>query len=54
LTECQLVEQEQLGREIYYHFNPNKMKEVADWLAPFTKMWEDSFDRLDAVLTNLK
>jgi DNA-binding transcriptional ArsR family regulator len=54
LTECQLVEQQQLGREIYYHFNPNKMKEVADWLAPFTKMWEDSFDRLDAVLNNLK
>ena len=39
LTECQLIHQEQSGREIYYHFNPNKMKEVADWLAPFTKMW---------------
>ncbi len=28
LTECQLVKQEQSGREIYYHFNPQKMKEV--------------------------
>ncbi len=54
LTECQLVQQEQSGREIYYHFNPNKMKEVADWLAPFTKMWEDKFDQLDNVLQNLK
>jgi DNA-binding transcriptional ArsR family regulator len=54
LTECQLVKQEQSGREIYYHFNPDKMKEVADWLAPFTKMWEDRFNRLDKVLINLK
>lgn len=54
LTECQLVKQELSGREIYYHFNPNKMKEIAEWLAPFTKMWDDRFNRLDKVLTNLK
>jgi DNA-binding transcriptional ArsR family regulator len=54
LTECQLVNQQQNGREIYYHFNPQKMKEVADWLAPFQKMWEERFDRLDTLLDNLK
>lgn len=54
LTECQLVKQEQSGREIYYHFNPDKMKEIAEWLAPFAKMWDDRFNRLDKVLTNLK
>ncbi|NIJ52837.1 ArsR/SmtB family transcription factor [Dyadobacter arcticus] len=54
LTECQLVDQQQNGREIYYHFNPQKMKEVADWLAPFQKMWEERFDRLDKILDNLK
>ncbi len=54
LNECQLLKQEQAGREIYYHFNPNKMKEVADWLAPFTKMWDDRFNRLDKVLNKLK
>ncbi|MEO8770241.1 MAG: metalloregulator ArsR/SmtB family transcription factor [Ferruginibacter sp.] len=54
LTECQLVKQEQSGREIYYHFNPKKMKEVADWIEPFRKMWDDRFDKLDKVLYNLK
>lgn len=54
LTECQLLKQELSGREIYYHFNPNKMKEVQDWLAPFTKLWEARFDRLDNVLKNMK
>jgi DNA-binding transcriptional ArsR family regulator len=54
LTECQLIRQEQTGRENYYHFNANKMKEVADWLDPFRKMWEDKFDRLDNILKELK
>ena len=54
LTECQLIKQKQTGREIYYHLNAKKMKEVADWIEPFRKMWEGRFSRLDNVLTNLK
>jgi|ERR1043165_5463881 DNA-binding transcriptional ArsR family regulator len=54
LTECQLVKQEQSGREIYYHFNPKKMKEVADWLQPFTRLWESRYSNLDKVLKNMK
>lgn len=54
LTECGLVKQEVAGREIYYHFNPKKMKEVDRWLQPFRAMWEDRFNQLDAVLKNPK
>ena len=54
LTECKLVRQEQMGREIYYHFNPQKMKEVDKWLEPFRVMWESRFSNLDVVLRNLK
>lgn len=54
LTECQLLKQEQSGREIYYHFNPKKMKGIADWIEPFRIMWDDKFNRLDKVLTKLK
>jgi DNA-binding transcriptional ArsR family regulator len=50
LTECQLLKQEQSGREIFYHFNPNKMKEIAEWLMPFAKLWEDRFNKLEAVM----
>ena len=50
LTECQLLRQEQSGREIYYHFNPNKMKEVAEWLMPFAKMWDDRFNKLESIM----
>jgi DNA-binding transcriptional ArsR family regulator len=54
LTECQLVKQEQSGREIYYYFNSKKLKEVDKWLEPFRAMWEDRFTQLDTVLKNQK
>ncbi len=54
LTECQLLKQEQTGREIYYHFNPNKMKEIAEWLLPFAKLWDDRFNKLEAIMKNYK
>lgn len=54
LAECDLVTQKQAGREIYYHFNPEKMKVVAEWLAQFQKMLEDRFGQLDELLINLK
>lgn len=53
LTECELVRQEQKGREIYYHINSNKMKEIDTWLEQFRKSWETRFDQLDTVLLTL-
>src|SRR5688500_14920169 len=54
LTECQLLEQQQQGREIYYHFNPDKMKEIDKWLEQFRKIWESRFEKLDNVLNQIK
>lgn len=50
LTECEVVKQQQTGREIYYHFNAKKMKEIDLWLEQFKKQWEDRFDQLDNLL----
>jgi DNA-binding transcriptional ArsR family regulator len=54
LAECKLVDQQQTGREIYYHFNPQKMKEVDTWMEQFRAIWEHRFGQLDDVLVNLK
>ena len=54
LTECELLKQEQNGREIYYHIHAKKMKEVADFIEPFRKMWSDRFDKLETVMKNYK
>ncbi len=52
LTECELLTQQQNGREIIYHFNPSKMKEVNDFIEPFRKLWDDKFNKLEAVMKN--
>lgn len=52
LTECELLKQEQNGREIYYQINANKMKEVADFIEPFRQMWDDRFNKLETVMKN--
>jgi DNA-binding transcriptional ArsR family regulator len=54
LAECKLVKQEQTGREIYYHFNPQKMKEVDTWMEQFRALWNNRFNQLDHLLKNLK
>lgn len=54
LTECELLNQTQTGREIYYHFNPQKMKEVDLWLETFRKIWESRFDKMDNILKQNK
>jgi DNA-binding transcriptional ArsR family regulator len=54
LTECELLKQEQNGREVYYQINANKMKEVADFLEPFRQLWDDKFNKLEAVMKNYK
>jgi DNA-binding transcriptional ArsR family regulator len=54
LTECELLKPEQTGREVYYHINAQKMKEVAEFLEPFRKMWDERFDKLEAVMKKYK
>ena len=54
LTECELVKQEQQGREIYYQLEIKKMKEIDKWLEQFRKIWEDRFNQLDKVLSTIK
>lgn len=50
LAECELVRPEPTGREIHYHLNPQNMKAIADFIEPFRNMWDDRFNRLEAVM----
>jgi len=54
LTECELVTQEQKGREIYYRLEIEKMIEIDKWLEQVQEIWEGNFKRLDALLAELK
>ena len=54
LTECDLLKQEQQGREIYYSLQIQKMKEIDKWLTQFRNTWETRFNQLDKILSTKK
>lgn len=54
LLECELLNQQQQGREIYYHLNPDKMNQIDTWLHQFKSLVDKRFTQLDDVLTKLK
>ena len=54
LPECELITHEQKGREVFYHLEVKKMKEIDNWLQQFRQLWEDRFKQLDEVLITLK
>ena len=45
------------GREAQWRpcrLNAGRLKEIADWVEHYRRFWEESFDRLDAYLRELK
>ena len=54
LTECELIRQEQKGREIYYSLEIEKMKEIDKWLEQYRKIWEARFEQLDELLAEMQ
>ena len=54
LIACELVKQEHKGREIYYHLEIDKMKEIDKWIEQFRKIWETRFIQLDDLLSTIK
>lgn len=54
LTECEILKQEQLGREIHYHLEADRMKEIEKWLEQFKQLLANRFNQLDNVLEQLK
>jgi len=54
MVECEVVQANQQGREIYYELNSKKMKEVEKWLEEFRSVMEKRFNQLDDVLIQLK
>lgn len=54
LTQCELLQQKPEGREIHYHINADKMKAVAEFLEPFRALWDDRFNKLEAIMKKHK
>ncbi len=50
LTDCALLQHEQIGREVVYHLQGAQMKQIADYLEPFRKLWDDRFNALENIM----
>lgn|SRR5690606_19741037 len=46
LVECGLIDIEQKGRERYCTAKPEKLKEVADWVAEYSRFWDKKLNAL--------
>lgn len=53
LMESNLLRQEKIGREIYYHLEPAAIDELECWLEKFKSQWHNRFDQLDKLLINI-
>lgn len=54
MNECDLLNQNQQGREVYYELKREKMKEVEAWISQVKALFENRFNQLDEVLNQLK
>lgn len=54
LVRAQIVVKHKRGRESVCSLSPAAIKSVADWAFDFRHFWEESLDKLDAVLHQMK
>src|SRR6187455_2924018 len=51
LLDAGLVTEQRHGRERRYHFVPQQLAPVRDWLALYERFWDDRLQRLEKLLT---
>lgn len=54
LREVGVVEVRDDGRQRLYRLNGQALKPIHDWVARYERTWSERFERLDAVLEELK
>jgi DNA-binding transcriptional ArsR family regulator len=54
LVRARIVVKQKRGRESVCALSPAAIQSVADWAIDFRRLWEESLDKLDAVLQEMK
>ena len=54
LIRANIVVKSKNGRESVCSLKPETIKVVSDWALEYRRFWEERFDKLDAVLTEMK
>lgn len=54
LVRARIVVKKKRGRESVCALRPQAIKTVSDWAMSYRRFWEESFDKLDAVVQQMK
>jgi len=54
LVRARIVTKTKRGRESVCTLRPEAIKKVSDWATSYRRFWEESFDKLDVVVNEMK
>jgi DNA-binding transcriptional ArsR family regulator len=54
LLDARLVTEQRQGRERRYHFIPERLAAVRDWIGQYERFWDDRLGRLQKLLSKGK
>jgi DNA-binding transcriptional ArsR family regulator len=54
LVRARIVTKKKLGRESVCTLRPEAIKSVSDWAFSYRQFWEESFDKLESVVNQMK
>jgi DNA-binding transcriptional ArsR family regulator len=54
LVRARIVSKTKRGRESVCRLRPEAIRTVSDWAISYRRFWEESFEKLDAVVTQMK
>jgi DNA-binding transcriptional ArsR family regulator len=54
LEEAGLISRHRSARQRLCHLEPVRLKQLSDWVGSYREFWEESFERLDQLLEELK
>jgi len=54
LEDAGLISRHRLARRRMCHLEPQRLKQLSDWVGSYREFWEESFERLDELLEELQ
>jgi DNA-binding transcriptional ArsR family regulator len=54
LEEAGMISRHRLARQRMCHLEPQRLRQLSDWVGSYREFWEESFERLDELLEELQ
>jgi DNA-binding transcriptional ArsR family regulator len=54
LEDAGLISRHRQARQRLCHLEPQRLKQLSDWVGSYREFWEESFERLDELLEHLQ